>query len=321
VAKIVTALNLKISPRDMKSKDTRFLLSLIFTQWLSLSTAVIQTVIDIVPAPSIAQMTRIPKILYPDLYEPTVEPKNKLEADLFASNGGPTAFVAAYVSKMFAVPHVALPENKKKSLSADEMRNKNKGVRDRRVADGIQSNGQGTPASVELYISPSSGGTEEGSEHLEALLGFARLYSGTIRTGTDIYAILPKYNLSLDPIHSHNSKYIIPVHIEGLYVMMGRELIAVDSVRAGNIFAIRGLEGKVWRSATLCAPGEVGIGHNPDAMVMKDCFINLGGVNRSVGDKLGNIGGCSHNWISHLQSFEWLWSLLGQLTCQSSWAG
>jgi ribosome assembly protein 1 len=304
IAKIVTALNLKIPPRDLKSKDTRYLLSLIFTQWLSLSTAVIQTVIDVVPAPPVAQTTRIPKMLYPDLYEPTVEPKNKLERDLFASNDGPSAFVVAYVSKMFSVSYGALPENKKKSVTAEE-RNKNREIRERLVADEIRSNARDVPTSIGQPIThPSSEANGDEIEHLEVLLGFVRLYSGTIRTGTNIYAILPKYNLSLDPNHSHNAKYIIPIHVEGLYVMMGRELIAVDSVRAGNIFAIRGLEGKVWRSATLCAPGDVGIGENPDAMLMKDCFINLGGVNRSVSGSLGDIGGSSHEWSRCLRLYE-----------------
>lgn len=41
--------------------------------------------------------------------------------------------------------------------------------------------------------------------------------------------------------------------------MMGRELQPVANVRAGNTFAIRGLEGKVWRNATLCSPGEAGV--------------------------------------------------------------
>ena len=78
MAKIITTLGLKILPRDQKSKDTRQLLSLIFSQWLPLSTCVIQTIVDIVPPPSDAQRIRIPKMLYPDLYEPTVAPKNRL---------------------------------------------------------------------------------------------------------------------------------------------------------------------------------------------------------------------------------------------------
>ncbi|KAJ7707159.1 hypothetical protein B0H16DRAFT_1633972, partial [Mycena metata] len=117
---------------------------------------------------------------------------------------------------------------------------------------------------------------------VEVILGFARLYSGTITTGVSVYGILPKYNASLGPTHPRNTKHIVSIVVEGLYVMMGRELVAVDSVRAGNIFAIKGLEGKVWRSATLCAPGAIGIGESPDLNALKDCLVNLGGVNRTA---------------------------------------
>ncbi|KAJ7505490.1 P-loop containing nucleoside triphosphate hydrolase protein [Mycena galericulata] len=282
VTKIVGALNLKIPPRDLKSKDTRHLLSLIFSQWLSLSTCIIQTVIDIVPAPSIAQAIRIPKMLYPDSYEATVEPKNKLEQDLFASKSGPDACVAAYVSKMFSVSGKDLPENKKKPMTADEMRARAREAKEARQAaerDGTSTPGpesEPPPTAV-----PEAEPAEEAAE-TEVILGFARLYSGTITTGTSVYGILPKYIASLGPTHPRNAKYICTGVVEGLYVMMGRELVAVDSVRAGNIFAIKGLEGKVWRSATLCAPGAAGIGESPDADALKDCLINLGSVNRTA---------------------------------------
>ncbi|KAJ7459683.1 P-loop containing nucleoside triphosphate hydrolase protein [Mycena latifolia] len=280
VTKIVGALNLKIPPRDLKSKDTRHLLSLIFSQWLSLSTCIIQTVIDIVPAPSIAQAIRIPKMLYPDLYEATVEPKNKLERDLFASKSDPDACITAYVSKMFSVSGKDLPENKKRPMTADEMRARAREAKEAREA----AESEGTPAlesDVPHNTVPDTEPVEEAGD-AEVILGFARLYSGTITTGTSVYGILPKYNGALGPTHPRNAKYIITGVVEGLYVMMGRELVAVDSVRAGNIFAIKGLEGKVWRSATLCAPGATGIGESPDVDALKDCLVNLGGVNRNA---------------------------------------
>ncbi|KII86678.1 hypothetical protein PLICRDRAFT_264227 [Plicaturopsis crispa FD-325 SS-3] len=282
IAKIVSALNLKIPPRDLKSKDTRHLLSLIFSQWLPLSTCVIQAVIDVVPAPSVAQTTRIPKMLYPDLYESTVAPKNKLERDLFASNASADACVAAYVSKMFAVSTTALPENKKKPITAEDMRNRAREFREARQAGvqaGVPSPVQTNPDSPSPQPQPREGGIDGDAE---TLLGFARLYSGTLRAGARVYGVLPKYNLALPPTHPSNARYIVTADVEGLYVMMGRELVAVDRVRAGNIFAIKGLEGKVWRSATLCAPSESGVGDEQDPEIHQECLINLGGVHRSA---------------------------------------
>ncbi|KAJ7205916.1 translation elongation factor 2 [Mycena haematopus] len=280
VTKIVGALNLKIPPRDLKSKDTRHLLSLIFSQWLSLSTCIIQATIDIVPAPPVAQAVRIPKMLYPELYETTVEPKNKLEEDLFASKSGADACVVGYVSKMFSVSGKDLPENKKKPMTADEMRARAREAKEaRQAAEASAAAESKTPPDPTLDAEPEP--VEEVVD-AEIILGFARLYSGTITTGVSVYGVLPKYNASLGPTHPRNVKHIVSVVVEGLYVMMGRELVAVDSVRAGNIFAIRGLEGKVWRSATLCAPGAAGIGESPDVEAMKDCLLNLGGVDRAA---------------------------------------
>ncbi|PPQ99188.1 hypothetical protein CVT26_014111 [Gymnopilus dilepis] len=285
VEKIVTTLGLKVPPRDLKSKDTRHLLSVIFSQWLSLSTGIIQAAIDIVPAPPVAQATRIPKMLFPDLYEATLQPKNKLEEDLYSSNSGPKACIVAYVSKMFAVPAKELPENKKRALTAEEMREK---AREARAARHAEANGDAKPdaapdgVEIKPEVEQPKAPEEPKDVDAEVVLGFARLYSGTIHVGTSIYALLPKYNPDLDPTHPANARYILTAKVEGLYVMMGRELVPVPHVRAGNIFAIKGLESKVWRSATLCAPEEIGIGESPNPSEHKECLVNLGRVNRSV---------------------------------------
>jgi len=227
-------------------------------------------------------------MLYPELREETLPPKNKLEVDLYGSKSESGAYVVAYVSKMFAVPAKDLPENKKRRLRADEMRTRGRDARIAKLQDETNS-GSATPFSSPSPVPPASRdentttGTNtpnpeaENGEH-EILLGFARIYSGTIRVGSEIYAVLPKYNAALGPRHRNNEKYLIRAQVEGLYIMMGRELVGVDKVKAGNIFAIKGLAGKVWRSATLCASSEEGV----NEVNMKEWLINLGGVNRGV---------------------------------------
>lgn len=283
VTKIVTALNLKILPRDLRSKDSRQLLSTIFTQWLSLSTCIIQATIDVVPSPPVSQAIRIPKMLYPHVFDKSIQPKNKLEQDLFTSNSAPDAAVVAYVSKMFAVAAKELPENKKRVVTADELRQR---VRDAKEAQDNSASVSETPdpprAVPESPPSMVPGEMSDVSEESEIILGFARLYSGTIRTGSTIYCVLPKYDASLPPNHARNVAHLIPAKVEGLYVMMGRELIHVDSVRAGNTFAIKGLGGKVYRNATLCAPQSIGVPEGADPVQVQDNLINIGGVTRTV---------------------------------------
>jgi len=283
VSKIVTTLNLKILPRELKSKVTRNLLQLVFSQWLPLSTCVTQATIDIVPPPSSAQLTRIPKILYPDLLEPTIAPKNKLEKDLWNCDDGEKAFVIGYVSKMFAVPVKELPENKKAAVTAEQMRANAKAARERVSAAALAASAETTSKSPSIPAeSPNDQGDEEINEDEDVLLGFARIYSGTIRVGSKVWCVLPKYNNSFPPTHPRNISHATTTIVEGLYTMMGKDLVRVDSVPAGNVFAIRGLEGKVMRSVTICAPSHQGLVDGEVEGGNTDYVLNLGGVLRPV---------------------------------------
>jgi ribosome assembly protein 1 len=290
VSKIVTTLNLKIPPRDLRSKDTRNLLQLIFSQWLSLSTCVIQATIDIVPPPSSAQLTRIPKILYPDLLEPTIAPKSKLEEDLWNCDDGEEAFVIGYVSKMFAAPIKELPENKKTAVTAEQMRANAKAARERLAAAALTATAEAdselpsTPADApgDRGDDPEGKEKEEVNEDEDVLLGFARLYSGSIRVGSKVRCVLPKYNNNFPPTHPRNIPHTTITTVEGLYTMMGKDLVRVDTVPAGNVFAIRGLEGKVMRSATICAPDHRGLSGEEVERGNTEYVLNLGGVLRPV---------------------------------------
>jgi ribosome assembly protein 1 len=260
VTKIVAALNLKLQPRDLHSKNTRHLLNLIFSQWLPLAACTVQAVIDVVPSPIVAQRTRLPKIVYPDLLDETTEPKNKLESELWSCSATDDSSVVAYVSKMFAVQRKHMPEFKLKSR--------------RDQINAAQQNGDGA--------------AEETADEEEVLLGFARLYSGKLRAGSRVAVILPKYDTQKSPSNTRNSKYISLVTIRGLYTMMGRDLIPAEEIVAGNVFAVTGLEGCVGRSATLCAPSASGIsaetalGDAFESSLEKECIINLGGINAHV---------------------------------------
>lgn len=309
VEKIVKTLNLKILPRDLKSKNTRHLLNLIFSQWLPLAICTVQSVIDIIPSPSSAQQFRIPKILYPDLSEDTTEPKNKPEHDLFECNSDDTAYVEAYVSKMFSVPKKDFPEHKKQKLTAEEMRQKGRIAREAAAAE----NGPPPPKDEAPDASLADDGVEEG----EVLLGFARLYSGRLRVGSYIFTLLPKYNTNIPPSHPRNAKFLHTVRVEALYTMMGRELVPVNEVLAGNVFAVAGLEGKVWRSATLCSPGAGGLGADVNLEHLNEdeqlCLINLGAVDIRV--RLDSfVTWVLMSPIRMLRSSEWLWNLQSQVS-------
>ena len=225
-------------------------------------------------------------MLYPDLYEHSIEPRNKLEQDLYSCDASADAAVVALVSKMFAVSAEDLPENKKKPASVEELRAKVKAAREARKAAEDAGGSANGVVSKPLEEALDQMKIEDGqSDHMprrEILLGFARIYSGTIRVGTSIACILPKYNHAYGPTHGRNQRHIVTAEVEALYVMMGRELVSVQSVQAGNVFAIRGLEGKVWRNATLCAPDGRGIDVAAGLAQLTESIVNLGGTSRIV---------------------------------------
>jgi ribosome assembly protein 1 len=215
-------------------------------------------VIDVVPPPNIAQKTRLPKIVYPELSEETTEPKNKLEADLWNCHATNESSTVAYISKMFAVMTKDIPEVKKRL-----------------------KNGENLAADQE------DGPSEEIKD--EQLLGFARLYSGKLRRGSRVAVILPKYDSKKAPSYPRNRAYIHLIRVGALYTMMGRDLVPIEEVTAGNVFAVAGLEGVVGRSATICSPSVHGIEDDVsnttelDSSPAKECIINLGAVNLQVG--------------------------------------
>jgi len=242
VEKIVKTLNLKILPRDLRAKDTRNLLTAIFSQWLPLSTSVLLTVIEKLPSPVQAQRDRTNLILENQPQRDLI-PK-ELEEAMMTCNTDPSAPIVAYVSKMVAVPENELPRNKPKVLTAEELRERGALARqaklDSSTIESITTNFN------ETSLSDQNGETSPETTK-EVLIGVARLYSGTIKVGQHLHIYSPKYS------PDHPSEYHDTVTITALYLIMGRELISLDSVPAGNVFGISGLEGKILKNGTVCS--------------------------------------------------------------------
>ena len=217
-------------------------------------------------------------MLHPDQLGAHVHPNSKLEKDLYSCDESESAHVVAFVSKMFAVPTTELPEHKRQARTIDEVRASARQAHGNAEEREQSRTGSPSHAPGHTLSGPPSGGSPDGpEEENETLLGFARLYSGVIRVGSTVTCVLPKYDNACEPAHPRNKAHVFRATVSALYTMMGRDLVAVDSVNAGNIFAIRGLKGLVWRSATLCAPSsEVTQGE------VESWIVNLGRVNQQV---------------------------------------
>ncbi|KAI7883936.1 P-loop containing nucleoside triphosphate hydrolase protein [Lichtheimia hyalospora FSU 10163] len=278
--KIVASLNIKVLPRDLRSRDTQTLLAAIFTQWLPLSTCVLLAIIGQLPPPVDAQRVRIPKMLYPDLQFNDNEPPNptdNIEKALYSCDTSDDAPAVAYVSKMFAVPSELLPENRRKQLTAEEMRERGRRQRELRAQLEEKNLDAGVPldkAAIEASVAEMMGetgdtldtATSNDDTKSEHIIGFARLYSGKIRIGQKLYVLGPKYDPRFPDRHCSE------ITVQNLYLIMGRELEALPEVVAGNVFGIGGLEGHILKNGTLASTKEnvvnmVGVGKEASPIV------------------------------------------------------
>lgn len=264
VEKITKSLSLTIPSHVLRSRDPRALLVTVLAAWLPLSTAVLVSVIEHVPAPPAAQASRLPGLI-------DASPGSKHVAQIIrdamvefkSSQNDP---VVAYVSKMVSIPASELPENKRRagsSLSGDEAREmaRQKRAEFARAAASVER-----PFTVN-GLSESLGSTnisdndrntsfeQEQTEDPEQLIGFARLFSGNLSVGDSVYVLPPKFS----PADPHAAPEPQKVIVTGLYLMMGRGLEKLISVPAGVVFGIAGLEGHILKSGTLCSELEGGV--------------------------------------------------------------
>lgn len=256
VEKITQSLSLKLPLHLIRSRDPRAILLALFSAWLPLSTAVLVSVIEHVPAPPEAQAKRLPGLIDASPGATFVDPLVRdAMVDMKSFDDDP---VVAFVSKMVAVPESEMPENRRKgggTMTGEEARDLAKKKRaefERAQAvheEGLDAVGGLADALDDAHIGAANGTEGEQPQDPEHLIGFARIFSGTLSVGDAVYVLAPKYS----PAHPHTSPEPQKVTVTGLYLLMGRSLESLASVGPGVVCGIAGLEGHVLKSGTLCS--------------------------------------------------------------------
>lgn len=254
--KITKSLNITLPVHISRSRDTRAILTTVFSSWLPLSTALLVSVIESLPSPLIAQETRLPKLI--DLSPGANFVDSNLRNAMIGSKSSKQDPVVAFISKMLSVPENELPENKirRGNLSSEDAReiarrNRAEITQAQTLKDESETfdpiDNWATTRKYELEES----NTYEKDDDLdpERLIGFARIYSGTLSVGDYVYVIPPKFS----PENPHKSPEPTKVKVTALYLLMGRELEPLTSVPAGVLFGIGGLEGHILKSGTICS--------------------------------------------------------------------
>ncbi|UNI16406.1 Cytoplasmic GTPase/eEF2-like protein (ribosomal bioproteinsis) [Purpureocillium takamizusanense] len=252
--KVTKSLGLTIPPHIIRARDPRLLLTTVFASWLPLSTALLVSVIESLPSPPAAQAERLPEMLDNSPGSEAIDPTIK-EA-MVSFKHGTSDPVVAYVSKMVSIPESELPENRRKTtgqMTGEEARElaRQKRAEAARAQASREANEVGslTDALGSASIGDTTQETEEKKVDPEHLIGFARTYSGTLTVGDTLYVIPPKWSPA-DPTADPKPQEI---KVTALYMLMGRNLEALESVPAGVVFGIGGLEGKILKSGTLCS--------------------------------------------------------------------
>lgn len=256
--KITKGLGIKLAPHIARSRDPKTILTTLFNAWLPLSTAMLVSVIESLPSPPAAQAARLPKLLKDSPGSDFIDPA--VQDAMVNFNASKSVPAVAYVSKMVSVPESELPENKRRGREQIDTVEAREAARRRRVemarAIAARENMDQmefiTTEVAETKISDEEDEKEAVPEHL---IGFARLFSGTLSVGDEVYVLSPKYN----PRYPHNSPEPKKVKITALYLLMGRGLESLETVPAGVVFGIGGLEGHILKSGTICTQLEGGV--------------------------------------------------------------
>uniref|UniRef100_A0A8C2WDW8 Elongation factor-like 1 n=1 Tax=Cyclopterus lumpus TaxID=8103 RepID=A0A8C2WDW8_CYCLU len=277
VEKVVTSLGVKLLARDLRHSDPKVLLSAICSQWLPVSQAVLLMVCEKLPSPLEIAAARVEKLMsvgarrFDSLPEQTQELKR---AFLQCSSGANDPLIV-FVSKMFAVDTKALPQNRQRPLTHEEMAQRRDLARQRhadsRAADhkgpthSERTPQEGPPAQLDTgqmeSLTLKDSKPEEEEEH-QTFIAFARVFSGVAKKGQRVFVLGPKYDpaQALSMVNPGNGMppscpCIVPhlscCTMESLYLLMGRELEELEEVPVGNVLGIGGLEVSVLKSATL----------------------------------------------------------------------
>uniref|UniRef100_A0A8D0CLE9 Elongation factor-like 1 n=1 Tax=Scleropages formosus TaxID=113540 RepID=A0A8D0CLE9_SCLFO len=273
VEKVMSSLGVKVAARDSRHSDPRVLLSAICSQWLPVSQAVLTMVCNRLPSPLDMAAERVEKLMCVGArrFDCLPEKTQELKRAFLECKSDTSAPVVVFVSKMFAVDSKALPQNKQRPLTQEEMAQRRELARQRhaeKLAASQAADAPAQPLSQGPDVLPDHGEAmtlkankvdeEEGKEHF---IAFARVYSGVVRKGQKVFVLGPKYDpaegLKKLPEGCSTADDLCTVphmaccSLGSLYLLMGRELEELEEVPAGNVLGIGGMEDWILKSATI----------------------------------------------------------------------
>lgn len=279
-------LDIKLTIRDLRLTDPKAQLQAVCSQWLPLARACLDAICEKVPAPNSLTSEKVERLLSGNFDFSTLPVETqRLRETFLACDSSPESPIIVFISKMFPIERKALPENKTKPLTPEELAQRKEMARlkhaerinskkEERSEEKTKENNAAENSDVEGKSSEKIRTCEETvaeeakqEDSDTALIAFARVYSGTLRKGSRVFVLGPKHDprealyrekRGESPVDENATLkdlkagiHATRVTIERLYLLMGRELEPTDKVSAGNVFGIGDLEEHVLKTATL----------------------------------------------------------------------
>ncbi|XP_065403664.1 elongation factor-like GTPase 1 [Macaca fascicularis] len=215
IDKIVTSLGLKIGAREARHSDPKVQINAICSQWLPISHAVLAMVCQKLPSPLDITAERVERLMCTEsqTFDSLPPETQALKAAFMKCGSEDTAPVIIFVSKTFAVDAKALPQNKPRPVTQEEIAQRRKRARQRYAEKLAAAQGQAplepTQDGSALETCPKGEeprGDEQQVESMtpkpvlqeednqESFIAFARVFSGVARRGKKIFVLGPKYS-------------------------------------------------------------------------------------------------------------------------------
>lgn len=263
---ICEKLGIKLTARDLRHTDSRVQLQSLMVQWLPLSHTILNMVCEKLPSPKEILPEKVERLMCSrirDFDSFNIETQ-KLKEDFLACDSNENRPIIIFISKMFSFDKSALPENRPKALTSEEMalrREKARQLREELKQNNANINRQSEEKSPHEEQEKSA--EDENEKEKVTFIAFARIFSGKVKKGDRVYVLGPKHdpskilnwNIKIDTNKKlkdlQSDEHITCAEIKSLYILMGRELEDIDEAVAGNIIGIGGLEEHVLKTATL----------------------------------------------------------------------
>ncbi|KAL0270767.1 UNVERIFIED_CONTAM: hypothetical protein PYX00_008065 [Menopon gallinae] len=262
--KIINSLGIKLTTRDLRHTDYKVQLQAVCSQWLPLAETVLSVVCRKLPSPKEMMAEKAERLMCSQgrTFDMLPEKTKDLRSAFVNCDPGSEAPTIVFVSKMFPVERCNLPINKQRPLTNEELAERREIARRRHEARMLGQEVIETPGDTQTEEAAPE---EEVDQEEHVFVAFARVFSGTLREGQELFVLGPKHDpeIALKKINPDDialgktlkdlksNDHITRVKIKNLYLLMGRDLQSLKEAPAGNVVGIGDLEEHILKSGTL----------------------------------------------------------------------